>query len=155
MTRGIVPPTELAIAWQTDLDSYPRGERRGNAVIVLTSVLIFTTLWVLALRLWARLKAHSFGLDDLLIFFAAIPTVGLSISIILGTSLFTLRICPSQEHTGQYVIYGIRRVQVESRSSRTASRETMRFRLGRERRGAYTIPRFWKLEVECSLGVVS
>ncbi|KAK8177679.1 hypothetical protein IWX90DRAFT_377440, partial [Phyllosticta citrichinensis] len=85
MTGGIVPPTELAIAWQNDLEKYPRGERRDDAVIILISALLFTTLSILALRLWARLKVQSnSGLDDLLIVFAAIPTVGLSISIILG-----------------------------------------------------------------------
>ncbi|KAK8234839.1 hypothetical protein IWZ00DRAFT_121561 [Phyllosticta capitalensis] len=85
MPGGVVPPTELAIAWQTDLETYPRGERRGNEVIIIVTVLLFLTLWILAARLWARVKVqHNAGLDDILIVIAAVPTFGLGVAIILG-----------------------------------------------------------------------
>ncbi|KAK7545913.1 hypothetical protein IWX49DRAFT_485925, partial [Phyllosticta citricarpa] len=81
MTNGIVPPTELAIAWQTDMDIHPRGERRGNTVIIVVAVLLFTTLWILALRLWARFKVQAnAGLDDILIVLAAVSLTTLFLS---------------------------------------------------------------------------
>ena len=83
MPGGLHPPPEVFLSWRPN---YIDPERRGPGVVVLTGVMLALVYLVVALRLYARgVKAHTLGLDDVLIAMNLIFLTGLSITIILST----------------------------------------------------------------------
>ena len=64
-------PPEVILSWPTP--NYTNPETRGNALVVINSILIIVVAIVVALRLYVRLVVKRwFGTDDALIILALV-----------------------------------------------------------------------------------
>jgi hypothetical protein len=83
MPGGFNPPQSVIASWPQP--NYIDPVTRGYALIICLGVFLFIALLALAARIWARfVLVRQAGLDDLLVIFAAIPTIGLTVTIALG-----------------------------------------------------------------------
>lgn len=88
MPGGFFPPPAVIETWPKP--DYVDPVTRGYALVVCLAVFLFLALLAVAARIWARFFIlRSAGLDDLLALFATIPTIGLTIAIILGMYYFS------------------------------------------------------------------
>ncbi|KAF2024334.1 hypothetical protein EK21DRAFT_20975, partial [Setomelanomma holmii] len=84
---GLHPPSEVILSWPRPNHVDPE-ERGWEAPIALIVVLALTFI-VYALRMWARLVvAKNAGMDDLLMSFAMIPLIGLTICVVLAVRVY-------------------------------------------------------------------
>ena len=87
MPGGFFPPPSVIESWPSP--NYTNPVTQGNALVICLSVFLFLALSAVIARVWARFfLLRSAGLDDCLAIFATIPTIGLTIAIILGTGCF-------------------------------------------------------------------
>lgn len=85
---GIHVPPEVVASWPAP--NYISPEERTWAAPVALSILLVVTVLVYAARMWARLTmTKNTGVDDILISISMIPLIGLSISTILGMSIYS------------------------------------------------------------------
>lgn len=83
MPGGFNPPPSVLASWPEP--NYIDPVTRGYALIICLAVFLFIALLALAARIWARfVLVRQAGLDDLLAIFAAIPTIGLTVTVVLG-----------------------------------------------------------------------
>jgi len=83
MPGGFNPPQSVIASWPQP--NYIDPETRGYALIICLGVFLFIALLALAARIWARfVLVRQAGLDDLIAIFAAVPTIGLTVTIALG-----------------------------------------------------------------------
>lgn len=83
MPGGFNPPQSVIASWPEP--NYIDPATRGYALIICLGIFLFVALLALAARIWARfVLVRQAGLDDLLAVFAAISTIGLTVTIALG-----------------------------------------------------------------------
>ncbi|KAK2841576.1 hypothetical protein FQN49_006122 [Arthroderma sp. PD_2] len=80
-----LPPTSVILSWPTPNYVDPT-DVHGPLVIILNSIFAALTVFVVIIRIFSRTHiSKSFGLDDILIILATIPTLGCGTIVILGT----------------------------------------------------------------------
>ncbi|MCJ1232522.1 hypothetical protein MMC14_000475 [Varicellaria rhodocarpa] len=87
MPGGLHPPQSVIDTWPTP--NYINPVTRGYGLLALTVILFIVTPSIVGARLWARIIIlRKPGLDDVLICFALIPTIGLGVCFILAAQKF-------------------------------------------------------------------
>lgn len=89
---GLHPPTDVLLSWPKP--NYVNPEDRGWSSSIVLLVFLGITFFVYIARMWARLGiGKNAGLDDTLMTIAMLPLFGLTISAVLGMSIFSRPIC--------------------------------------------------------------
>ncbi|KAH7402780.1 hypothetical protein BKA66DRAFT_564681 [Pyrenochaeta sp. MPI-SDFR-AT-0127] len=85
--RNATPPTEVLLSWPTP--NYDHPVTRGNALLVVNSVLITLVIITVGLRLYTRLVIKRwFGLDDVFILLAMVFTIALTAVVLVANQRF-------------------------------------------------------------------
>jgi hypothetical protein len=80
---GVNPSPEILLSWP--LPNYVNPEERGWEAPIVLLLFMGITFLIFIARVWARLViSKNAGLDDILISFAMLPLLGLTISAVLG-----------------------------------------------------------------------
>ncbi|KAF1811365.1 hypothetical protein P152DRAFT_459764 [Eremomyces bilateralis CBS 781.70] len=83
----ILPPTEILLKWPPP--DYETPETRGSSLLVASSIFTAFAAVAVALRLYARIFiTRWFGIDDVLICFALLFTIGTNVTVDLGISKY-------------------------------------------------------------------
>jgi hypothetical protein len=84
---GLFPPLTVMLSWPPA--NYTDPTRRSKAVLITACILAPLTLLIVGARTWARaVIQRNFGIDDWIMVFAMIPTMGLAIIVCLATERF-------------------------------------------------------------------
>ncbi|KAF3004185.1 hypothetical protein E8E13_006247 [Curvularia kusanoi] len=82
-----LPPIDVILTWPTP--NYVNPETRGNALVVVNSILIALVVMIVGLRMYTRLSIKRwFGLDDIFILIALLFTIGLTVVVLLANQKY-------------------------------------------------------------------
>ena len=85
---GLHPPGHVLLSWPAP--NYNNPETRGWEAPIILIIMLVATIGVYVARMWARLVvAKNHGWDDIIMSFAMLPVIGLTVSAVLGMPSFT------------------------------------------------------------------
>jgi len=80
---GLVPPAEVVLSWPAP--NYVNPETHNESALNVVIVFFALSIAVFVARIWARVKlAKNAGLDDLIMTFAMIPLLAMTVATVLG-----------------------------------------------------------------------